>query len=290
MTREIELNPQMTVQPSKPLAKNLEAILASQTRPVHSNAGAVSASITFGWRALLKIKHVPEQLFDVTAFPLMMTLMFTYLFGGALAGSTENYLQFFLPGILTQAVVMITMYTGLGLNTDINKGVFDRFRSLPIWQPSSILGALLGDAVRYTIASCMVIGLGLLLGFRPAGGLVGVVLGVLTLLVFSFSISWIWTTLGLVLRTQNAVMGFSMMLLFPLTFASNIFVNPATMPDWLQAFVNVNPITHLVTAVRGFMGGTITAEQIIIVLAISAGLVAVMGPVTMYVYRNKSNC
>src|SRR4051794_18269008 len=112
MTREIELTPELTVQSPKSIAKNLERILASRTQPEHSNAGAVSASITFGWRALLKIKHVPEQLFDVTAFPLMMTLMFTYLFGGALAGSTENYLQFFLPGILTQAVVMITMYTG----------------------------------------------------------------------------------------------------------------------------------------------------------------------------------
>src|SRR5690606_23738217 len=159
--------------------------------------------ISCGWRALLKIKHVPEQLFDVTAFPVMMTLMFTYLFGGAIAGSVNDYVQFLLPGILVQAVIMITMYTGLALNTDITKGVFDRFRSLPIWRPSVLVGALLGDAVRYSFASLVVIGLGLAIGFRPEGGLVGVPAGVLVLLVFAFSLSWVWTLFGLMLRTAN---------------------------------------------------------------------------------------
>jgi ABC-2 type transport system permease protein len=162
-------------------------------------------SLTFGWRALLKIKHVPEQLFDVTAFPIMLTLMFTYLFGGALAGSTRQYLQFLLPGILVQTVVFITMYTGVGLNTDISKGVFDRFRSLPIWRPAPLVGALLGDTVRYTIAAMMAIGLGVVLGFRPdGGGLAGVLLSVGLLLVFAFSLACVWIALGLVLRTPNS--------------------------------------------------------------------------------------
>jgi ABC-2 type transport system permease protein len=235
----------------------------------------------------LKIKHVPEQLFDVTAFPIMFTLMFTYLFGGALAGSTGEYLQFLLPGILVQTVVFITIYTGFGLNTDITKGVFDRFRSLPIWRPAALVGALLGDVARYTIASTMVVVLGLILGFRPAGGVAGVLLSVALLLVFSFSLSWIWTALGLILRTPNSVMGVSMMVLFPLTFVSNIFVDPQTMPSWLQAVVGANPISHLVTAVRGLMGGTVTAGQIGWVLLASGALVAVFGPLTMYLYRNK---
>ena len=132
----------------------LRLALAERSRPPRPSA--LSASLTFGWRALLKIKHVPEQLFDVTAFPIMFTLMFTYLFGGALAGSTGEYLQFLLPGILVQTVVFITIYTGFTLNTDITKGVFDRFRSLPIWRPSVLVGALLGDAARYTMASAMV--------------------------------------------------------------------------------------------------------------------------------------
>jgi ABC-2 type transport system permease protein len=263
----------------------LRSALSSRARP--RRAGALSASLTFGWRALLKIKHVPEQLFDVTAFPIMFTLMFTYLFGGALAGSTGEYLQFLLPGILVQTVVFITMYTGMGLNTDVTKGVFDRFRSLPIWRPAALVGALLGDAARYVMASAMVIVLGLVLGFRPDGGVTGVLLAVALLLVFSFALSWIWTALGLVLRTPNSVMMASFMVLFPLTFASNIFVDPQTMPPWLQAVVGANPITHLVSAVRGLMHGTATAGQIGWVFLSSAILVAVFAPLTMYLYRNK---
>jgi ABC-2 type transport system permease protein len=263
----------------------LRSALASRARPPRPNA--LSASLTFGWRALLKIKHVPEQLFDVTAFPIMFTLMFTYLFGGALAGSTGAYLQFLLPGILVQTVVFITMYTGMGLNTDITKGVFDRFRSLPIWRPATLVGALLGDAARYTMASAMVVVLGLILGFRPDGGLSGVLLSVALLLVFSFSVSWIWTVLGLILRTPNSVMMVSFFILFPLTFASNIFVDPRTMPSWLEASVGANPITHLVTAVRGLMHGTVEAGQIGLVLLVSGALIAVFAPLTMYLYSNK---
>ena len=138
---------------------------------------AWSASLTFGWRAILKIKHVPEQLFDVTAFPIIMTLMFTYLFGGALAGSTEEYLQFFLPGIMVTSVVMITMYTGVGLNTDIEKGVFDRFRTLPVWRPAALVGMIFGDVLRYILAATTIIVVGLILGFRPEGGVPGVLAG-----------------------------------------------------------------------------------------------------------------
>jgi ABC-2 type transport system permease protein len=247
---------------------------------------ALSASLTFGWRALLKIKHVPEQLFDVTMFPIMFLLLFTYLFGGALAGSTGEYLQFVLPGILVMTVSMITMYTGSALNTDITKGVFDRFRSLPIWQPSVLVGALLGDAVRYSLASAIMVALGLVMGFRPAGGAPGLVMAVGLLLVFSFSLSWIWTLFGLLLRTPESVMYSAMMVLFPLTFMSNILVDPATMPGWLQVVVKVNPISHLTTATRGLMHGTVTAGEIGIVLALCAALVAVFGPLTMYRYRN----
>ena len=248
---------------------------------------ALSMTLTFGWRALLKIKHVPEQLFDVLVSPVIFTLMFTYLFGGALAGSTSAYIQFLLPGILVQTIVIVTVYTGYTLNTDITKGVFDRFRSLPIWRPAPIVGALLGDTVRYSIASVMTIGLGLIIGFRPEGGVVGVVLGVLLLLVFAFSLSWIFTILGLLLRTPNAVMGVSMMVLMPLTFASNIFVDPSTMPAALQRFVDVNPVSHLVTAVRGLMAGTPDGGEIVWVLVASVVLTAVFGPITMRLYRTR---
>jgi ABC-2 type transport system permease protein len=263
----------------------LHTALSTRDRPPRPSA--LSTSLTFGWRALLKIKHVPEQLFDVTAFPIMLTLMFTYLFGGALAGSTQEYLQYLLPGILVQTVVFITMYTGVALNTDITKGVFDRFRSLPIWRPSVLVGALLGDGVRYTLAAAMVIVLGLILGFRPAGGAPGVLASVALILVFSFSLAWAWTLLGLILRTPQSVMAVSSFVLFPLTFASNIFVDPATMPSWLRAVVEVNPVSLLVSAVRGLMSGSASWSQIGWVLLASAALVAVFGPLTMVRYRNQ---
>jgi ABC-2 type transport system permease protein len=256
--------------------------LGERPRPV----SGLTASMAFGWRALLKIKHVPEQLFDVTLFPIMFLLLFTYIFGGALAGSTGEYLQFVLPGILVMTVTMITMYTGQGLNTDITKGVFDRFRSLPIWQPAVIVGALMGDALRYSLASAIMVTLGVVLGFRPEAGVVGVVLAVAVLLVFCFSLSWLWTLFGLVMRKPESVMYASMMVLFPATFLSNVLVDPQTMPGWLQVAVRVNPITHVVTVTRGLMHGTATGSQITVVLLISAAMLVVFGPLTMRRLRN----
>ncbi|WP_254862302.1 ABC transporter permease [Halovivax gelatinilyticus] len=268
-----------------PDLERVRAAVATGERPEPPNP--VSASLTFGWRALLKIKHVPEQLFDVTAFPVMFLLLFTYLFGGALAGSTSEYLQELLPGILAMTVVFISIYTGVTINDDIDEGVFDRFRTAPIWQPSVIVGALLGDAVRYTIAATLVIGLGLVLGFRPDGGAIGVLSAVALLLVFAFGLSWIWTALGFVMRSPESLMGASMLVLFPLTFVSNVFVDPATMPGWLEAFVDVNPFSHLVDAMRGLMHGTASAGEVGLVLAMAAGLVAVFGPVTMYLFARQ---
>jgi ABC-2 type transport system permease protein len=268
-----------------PKADDLAALLVSHTRPPRPSA--LSASLTFGWRAMLKIKHVPEQMFDVTAFPIMMVLMYTYLFGGALAGSVSAYIQFLLPGILVMSVVMITMYTGVAVNTDITKGVFDRFRTLPIWRPAPMVGYLLGDMVRYLIASAVMLTVGMIIGYRPHGGLVGVVLGVALLLVFSFAFSWVWTMFGLLLRTEKSVMGVSMMVIFPLTFLSNVFVDPKTMPGWLQAFVNNNPVTHVATAVRELMEGNWPAADIGWSLGWGVLLVAVFGSVTMRLYNRK---
>jgi ABC-2 type transport system permease protein len=263
----------------------LREALSARQRP--SRPTALAASVTFGWRAMLKIKHVPMQLFDVTAFPIMFVLLFTYLFGGALAGSPREYLQLLLPGILVMTVTMITMYTGMALNTDISKGIFDRFRSLPIWRPAVLVGMLLADAMRYAMASVVVITLGVVLGFRPDGGPLGVLLAIALLLVFSFSLSWCWTSIGLKMQTPESVMQMSMTVLFPLTFASNVFVDPDTMPGWVQGFVAVNPISHLTTAARGLMHGTGEAEAILWVLLWSVALVAVFAPLSMRLYNNE---
>ena len=263
----------------------MHSALSGQARP--PSPSGLSASLTFGWRALLKIKHVPEQLADVIFIPVLFTLMFTYLFGGALSGSTGDYLQSLLPGTLAMTLVLVSVYTGVGLNTDITKGIFDRFRSLPIWRPAPLVGALLGDAARNVLAAAIVIALGLAIGFRPEGGVTGVVLAVLLLLAFSFSVAWIWTALALVLRTPSAVSNVSLLFVFPLTFASNVFVEPETMPGWLQAVVDLNPISHLVTAERGLMHGTASAGEVGWVLLASAALVAVFAPLTMYLYRSR---
>ncbi|GAA2108391.1 ABC transporter permease [Actinomadura alba] len=268
-----------------PSAESLGAVLALGERPPRPSA--FSASLTFGWRAMLKIKHVPEQLFDVTAFPIIMTLMFTFLFGGALAGSVSEYVQFLLPGIMVMSVVMTTMYTGLAVNTDIEKGVFDRFRTLPIWRPAPMVGYLLGDAFRYTMAATTILIVGLILGFRPDGGPIGVLTGMALLVAFSFAFSWVWTMFGLLLRSDKSVMGVSMMVLFPLTFLSNILVQPDTMPGWLQAFVDVNPITHLVAAVRGQMAGDPDTTALVWVVASGAALIAIFGTLTMRLYNRK---
>jgi ABC-2 type transport system permease protein len=249
--------------------------------------GALSASLTHGWRSLLKIKHLPEQLFNMTALPLLLTLIFALLFGGAIAGSTGRYLQFFLPGVLVQVVVLITIYTGSGLTVDVSTGFFDRVRALPTWQPAAIVGSLLGDAIRYGVAAAVVVAVGITLGFRPEGGVAGVLAAIALLLVFAFSLSWIWSMLGLIVKTERSLHGLSMLVLFPLTFVSNIFVDPATMPSWLQRFVEINPISHLVVAVRGLMAGTVITREIGWVLVASAVLVTVFAPLTMRMYRNK---
>ncbi|MCP3033054.1 ABC transporter permease [Halobacillus sp. A1] len=265
---------------------SLEKSIKLQKRP--PKASPMSAALTFAWRALLRIRYVPEQLFDVTVFPIIFLLMFTYLFGGAISGSTGEYLDFVLPGILVMTVAMITMYTGLDLNKDIEKGVFDRFRSLPIWQPAVLVGALLVDVVRYSLAATIMITLGYILGFRAEAGFSGIVLAVLVILFFSFSLSWIWTMLGIIVRSEKALMAISMMLLFPLTFLSSVFVDPSTMPNWLQHFVDINPITFVVDASRGLIHGYDVTSELLIITYISVGLIAVFGTLTMYFFRNKN--
>ncbi len=257
--------------------------ISSTSRP--PAPGPLSAALTFGWRGMLKVKHVPEQLLDVTITPVMFVLMFTYLFGGAIAGSTGEYLDYILPGILVMSVLFTTVYSGVALNTDLTKGVVDRFRSLPIWRPAPLLGSLLGDSVRYLISGTVIILLGVVLGYRPDAGVVGVLAALALVVVFAFGLSWVFTTLGLVLRSPNAVMNAGFMGIFPLTFLSNVFVDPETLPSALEAFVRVNPISILATASRGLMEGNAEGGDIAVVLAVAVALTAVFAPMTTRRYR-----
>jgi ABC-2 type transport system permease protein len=264
-------------------AAALQKALASTPRP--PRASALSAVLAFGWRGMLKVKHVPEQLLDVTITPVMFVLMFTYLFGGAIAGSTGAYLDYILPGILVMSVLFTTVYSGVALNTDLTKGVVDRFRSLPSWRPAPLVGALLGDSVRYLVAGTVIIVLGVVLGYRPGAGPPGAIAALALVVVFAFGLSWVFTTLGLLLRSPNAVMNAGFMGIFPLTFLSNVFVEPDTLPSTLEAFVNANPISILATASRGLMEGTAAAEDIAIVLGTAAALTAVFAPLTTRLYH-----
>ena len=264
-------------------AAALRKALSATPRPPRPSA--VAQALTFGWRGMLKVKHVPEQLLDVTITPVMFVLLFTYLFGGAIAGSTGDYLDYILPGVLVMSVLFTTVYSGVALNTDMTKGVVDRFNSLPIWRPAPLLGALLGDSVRYLIAGTVIIVLGLILGFRPDEGVPGVLAALALVVVFAFGLSWVFTTLGLLLRSPNAVMNAGFMGIFPLTFLSNVFVEPETLPGALEAFVNVNPISILATASRGLMQGGVEASDIAIVLGTAAALTAVFAPLTTRLYR-----
>lgn len=261
-----------------------ETVTRLARRPNPDPSGPLAASAAFGWRGLLKIRHVPEQLFDVIAIPVVFTVLFTYLFGGALAGSPGGYLTFILPGTLVMAVLLVTMYAGVGLNSDVAKGLSDRFRALPVWRAAPVAGALLGDVARYLLAGGLVMVIGVVMGYRPGGGAPGVLGGIGLLLVFALSLSWAWAALGLVMRSPQAVMSAGSVVLFPLTLASNVFVAPRTMPGWLQGFVAVNPVSHLVTAERGLLGGTPASSQVMWVLVAGATTTAVFAPLTAWLY------
>jgi ABC-2 type transport system permease protein len=265
--------------------EGLPRALASGTRP--PRAGALSACLTFAWRGVLKIRHVPEQLIDATFGPILLLVTFTYLFGGAIAGSTDDYLQFLLPGILVQAVLFTAVYSGVALNADMTKSVVDRFRTLPIWRPAPLIGAVLGDAVRYALAATVVIVVGLIMGFDADGGISGLLAGGLLVVVFAFALSWLFTTAGLLLRSSSAVQGGGMTFIFLFVFLSNVFVDPDTLPTILEAVVRANPISHLVTAVRGLFAGEGSAGDIALVIAEAAVLTAVFGSLTARLYWKK---
>ncbi|HXH35788.1 MAG TPA: ABC transporter permease [Plantibacter sp.] len=241
-------------------------------------------SFTMAYRGLLKIKRTPEQLIDVTVQPIIFTLMFTYIFGGAIAGDIGSYLPIIIPGILVQTVITTSVVTGIQLREDMDKGVFDRFKSMPIARIAPLAGALLADTVRYTIATTLTFTMGFIMGYRPEGGLGFVVLAGLLVIVCAWAISWIFAFFGVIARSASSVQGISFLVLFPLTFLSNAFVNPETMPAFLQGFVNVNPVSHLVTAVRDLANtGTFGADAWLALLG-AAVIVAIFAPLTVRAY------
>ncbi|MGA1838906.1 ABC transporter permease [Herbiconiux sp. 11R-BC] len=253
-----------------------------------SIAQTVQNSFSMAWRGLLKIRRTPEQLIDVTLQPIIFTLMFTYIFGGAIAGSVQDYLPSLIPGILVQTVITTSVVTGVQLREDMDKGVFDRFKSLPIARIAPLAGALLADTVRYAIATTLTFTMGFIIGYRPEGGIGFVLVAGLLVIACSWAISWIFAFFGVIARSASSVQGISFLVLFPLTFLSNAFVPVDTLPVFLQWFVNINPVSHLVTAVRDLANtGAWTSDAWISLLG-AAVIVAIFAPLTVRAYMKKA--
>jgi ABC-2 type transport system permease protein len=249
---------------------------------------SVRNSLTMAYRGLLKIRRTPEQLFDVTLQPIIFTLMFTYIFGGAISGDVKSYLPVIIPGILVQTVITTSIVTGVQLREDMDKGVFDRFKSLPIARIAPLAGALLADTIRYTIATVLTFTMGYIMGYRPDGGLGNVAIAGVLVIACSWAISWIFAFFGVIARTASSVQGISMLALFPLTFLSNAFVPVQTMPDWLQWFVKMNPISHLVTAVRDLANNGNVGWDCAVSLIGAAVIVAIFAPITVRAYMRRT--
>ncbi len=248
----------------------------------------VSNTLTMAYRGLVKIRRTPEQLVDVTLQPIIFTLMFAYIFGGAISGDVQNYLPLLIPGILVQTVVTTSVVTGTQLREDMDKGVFDRFRSLPIARIAPLSGALLADTLRYTIATTLTFGMGFVMGYRPGGGVLAVIGAGLLVIVSSWAMSWIFAFFGVIARTAASVQGISMLALFPLTFLSNAFVPVDTLPDVLRWFAEINPISHLITAVRDLANSGVVGSDLFVSLAGAAVIVVIFAPLTVRAYMRKA--
>jgi oleandomycin transport system permease protein len=247
----------------------------------------VRHSLTLARRSLIKTWHTPEALIDVTLQPIIFLVIFVYVFGGAVAGSTTGYLQFLLPGILAQTIAQGAIAIGVNLNTDLEKGIFDRFRSLPIPRSAPLIGAVLGDVVRYVIVTLVTFATGYVMGFRIHTNFPSAVAGCLLAVLFAMSLSWVSVFVGMKVRTSGAVQGIMFLIVMPLSFASNVFVTANSLPGWMRGFVNVNPLTHLVAAMRGLFLGDPIGNHIWWTLAWCVGLVAVFLPLAMRAYRRK---
>jgi oleandomycin transport system permease protein len=240
-------------------------------------------------RNLIKIARTPEQLIDVTLQPIIFLLLFVYVFGGALGGGSQHaYLEFLLPGLLGQTIAMSSISIGQNMNSDIAKGVFDRFRSLPIARSVPLVGAVFAEFFRYLLLCVIMVGFGYIMGFRIATNPLALLAAIGIAICFALSFAWVSVWVGMKVRNPGAVQGVMFLLVLPLSFGSNTFVRASTMPGWLQAFVNVNPISHLVSAVRGLMLGGPVAVPIGWTFAWIAGLLAVFFPLALRAYIRRT--
>ena len=257
--------------------------------PLSRNARTLRHALALAKRSLIKTMRTPEALIDVTLQPVIFLLLFTYVFGGALGGgSRHTYLQYLLPGLLGQTIALAGVALGQNLNADIEKGVFDRFRSLPIARSAPLVGAVLADFMRYLIVCVMTLGFGYIIGFRVETNVLATLAAIALSISFALCFCWISVFVGMIARTSGAVQGIMFLLVLPLSFGSSVFVKVSTMPGWLQGFVKVNPLTHLVGAVRGLVVGGPVTYHLLWTFAWMAILLVVFVPLALRSYRRRA--
>lgn len=259
------------------------ATLSPRVRPVDG----LRQSASLSWRTLVQVKHNPMELIDFSVQPIMFLLLFTYVFGGAIAGNTDDYLTFALPGLIVQNALFGTLNTGVGLNNDLQKGVFDRLRALPIARWAPLAGRIVADTIKQAWAMALLLGLGAILGFRVGTNVAGVVGAFGLLLIMAMSFSWIAVLVGMLVNEPEKVMMFGFAVMFPLTFVSNVFVPTNTMPSWLQGWVHVNPVTIVANAVRGLLVSGPVGGPVVGSLLWAAGILAVAAPLAVRAFRRR---
>jgi ABC-2 type transport system permease protein/oleandomycin transport system permease protein len=258
------------------------------TTTIEAGHGSIVANtLTIARRNLLHIKATPEQLVEMSIQPLMFLVLFVYVFGGAIAGSSKEYLQFALPGILVQSVAFLPFTTALALNTDFQRGVIDRFRSLPMARSSVIAGRILADGARIVWSVLIITGFAMVLGFRFGGGAAGAVGSLALVTAFGLAMCWPMAFIGITARTTESVNTWGFMIILPLTFASSAFVPVDTMPGWLQPIANANPVTAAIDAARGLMLGGPVARPVAESLIWMAAIVVVFAPLAIARYRRR---
>lgn len=244
--------------------------------------------VALAGRGLTKTRRNPGVLLDALIMPVVFLLMFVYLFGGAVSGSSQAYLQYVFPGVLVLTTILTgQVSTGLSIVIDMKKGVFDRFRSMPIPRSAPLLGSVLGDAVRYPLAVAMLFGLAYLLGFRVGTDLVSALAAAALAIGFGFALSWLTVLVAVLVRDETMVSTVAFLLPFPLVFGTSMAAPAETMPGWLQAWAEVNPVSHAIDASRGLLLGGPVAEPVTATLLWGGAALAVLAPLAAWAYRRR---
>jgi oleandomycin transport system permease protein len=282
----------MTMQLTSSAGDELSTTTVTPQRTLRRRIGVrqtIANGLTLAWRNIMQLKHSPEKLMDVTLMPIIFLVLFLYVFGGVVAGNTHAYLELLLPGLVGQMAMFATMSLGTALCDDIHKGVFDRFRSLPIARSAPLIGAVIGDTVRFCVVMAVLTGFGTALGFRFHTGPLDIVAAYALAYAFYLAFCWVSVVIGLIAPSPETVQGISFIWTMPLVFGSSVLLaNTSTMPGWLQAWVKVNPISDLADSVRALTIGGPVGDHALITLAWGAGIVIAAFPLAMRLYRRRA--